>query len=163
MMEILLAVVLLAAVFAILGYPLYRSTPHLNLSSAGTLNDLLAQRDGLYATLRDLDLDYQLGKLDSRDYRSNREQYLARAAALLQQLDGLRGADAAHQNLSDEIEQEVLALRRRPSLGSPRPAAGNGLRPPAVPVVSSPLACKNCGRAYGPADRFCAKCGQALS
>ncbi len=182
MIEILVAIVLLAAVFAVLAYPLYQSRPQLEFANAGTLNDLLAQRDGVYATLRDLDLDYQLGKLDAADYQARRERYLARASVLLQQLDALRGADAAHRDLSDEIEREVAVLRRQTaSSGSQRaeskrqpakrmPAAANGRRPGVAPAVAASEKeeeevsfCTNCGRARKPGERYCAKCGHALT
>ena len=211
-MEILLALVLLAAVFAVLAYPLYQSRPPLEFAPAGTLNDLLAQRDGVYATLRDLDLDYQLGKLDAVDYQALREKYLARASVLLQQLDALRGVDTAHRDLSDEIEREVAVLRqqapgggdrekqkaapgpafgvqgRRPSAeGRPQktdsgrpavvhrlqataqePAAANGNGTTSAIAVTADeeeeaVFCTNCGRKRKPGERYCAKCGQALS
>ncbi len=160
-MEIVLALVLLAAVFAALAYPLYAERPRVEFATAGTLNDLLAQRDGIYATLRDLDLDYQLGKLDAPDYQARREKYLARAAVLLQQLDALRGTDAAHRDLSDEIEREVAALRRGNPSQPPLARGGNGEVQSAANGRRS--FCTHCGHPRGPGDRFCANCGQALS
>jgi zinc-ribbon domain len=176
-MEIILGILLLAAAFAVLAYPLYTSHPHVEFATAGTLNDLLAQRDGVYATLRDLDLDYQLGKLDMPDYQARRERYLARAAVLLQQLDALRGADAAHRDLSDEIEREVAALRKRlqtadsalqveggrQTVDGRARSATNPEGSPRGTVNGRGSFCTQCGRARQPGDRFCANCGQALS
>ncbi len=160
-MEFILALILLAAVFAALAFPFYRPRARAVVAFSGTLNDLLAQRDGVYATLRDLDLDYQLGKLDATDYQARREKYLTRAAVLLQQLDALRGADAAHRDLSEEIEREVAALRRSPKTNDQRRKTGNG-RSSSVLRPRSSVACSNCGRPYASGDRYCAKCGQAL-
>jgi zinc ribbon protein len=145
-MDILLGLLLLAAVLAVLAYPLYQARSGAVASAGGALNDLLAQRDGLYATLRDLDLDYELGKLDLGDYSARREKYIARASGVLQQLDLVRGTNGEESSLSDEIEREVAALRR----------------PPAGRDDRSTLACPNCGRVYNEGDRFCGRCGHAL-
>jgi hypothetical protein len=181
-MEIVLALVLLLAAFGVLAYPLYQARPRVQFATAGTLNDLLAQRDGIYATLRDLDLDYQLGKLDAGDYLARRERYLARAAVVIQQLDALRGEDSTHRNLSDEIEREVAALRGRipngvratkleQSSGGAEPEAqaaaasadgpSSALRR-SLNSVQDPAYCTQCGRKSQPGDHFCAKCGHAL-
>jgi hypothetical protein len=145
-MDILLGFLLLAAVLAVLAYPLLQARSRSAIFSGGALNDLLAQRDGLYATLRDLDLDFELGKLDGSDYHARRETYLGRASLALQQLDLLRGANGEDSTRSEEIEREVAALRRPPAGGAGR----------------STLACPNCGRVYNEGDRFCGRCGHTL-
>ncbi|MGE5139755.1 MAG: hypothetical protein ACM3JD_09850 [Rudaea sp.] len=146
-MDLILAGILLIGVFAALGYPLYRARPRVRVSGGSPLGDLLAQRDGLYATLRDLDLDFQLGKLDEADYRGLREKYLSRAATVLHEIDAFR-SNSKRSALDDGIEREVAALRRT--------SAGNG-RPAGERV------CSNCGRPFQNGDLFCGKCGQALS
>lgn len=145
-MEILLGLVLLTAVFALLGYPLYRARPRALVAGTGALGDLVAQRDGLYATLRDLDLDFELGKLDRGDYQTRREKYLARATLVLKQLDLIREEGAKASSQSEEIEREVAVLRRTPAAGA---------------ESDSPV-CPNCGRAYNEGDRFCGRCGNTL-
>ena len=114
-MNLLLGLILLAAAFAILAYPLYQSRARALIGSGGAFSELEAQRDGLYATLRDLDLDYELGKLDVEDYTARREKYLARASLVLQQLDLERSTNEEESDLGEEIEREVAALRRPPS------------------------------------------------
>ena len=89
-MEILIAIFVLIAAFVVLGYPLYAARPRAWSSPSSGLGDLFAQRDGIYATLRDLDQDYQLGKLDDADYKTRRERQLARAAVVLKELDAWR-------------------------------------------------------------------------
>jgi hypothetical protein len=146
-MDIALAILLLAAVLAALAYPLYISRPHPQIVAADTLNDLLAQRDGLYATLRDLDLDYELGKMDHADYVAAREKYLARAAALLAQLDELRGDAPSVAEASEEIEREVAALRRTRTTEPEQPSSG---------------VCPNCAHINRAGARFCDNCGKPL-
>ncbi len=146
-MDLILPSILLIAVFAALGYPLYAARPRMRLSGGSPIGELLAQRDGLYATLRDLDLDFQLGKLDEADYRGLREKYLSRAAAVLHEIDAFR-SNGGGASLDDELEREIAALRR--STAEKGGAAG-------------PRVCSNCGRPFQDGDRFCGKCGQALS
>ncbi len=146
-MDLILPSILLIAVFAALGYPLYAARPRMRLVGGSPIGELLAQRDGLYATLRDLDLDFQLGKLDEADYRGLREKYLSRAAAVLHEIDAFR-SNGGGASLDDELEREIAALRR--STAEKGGAAGARV-------------CRNCGRSFQDGDRFCGKCGQASS
>ena len=155
-MDFVTAVLVLALALAALAYPLYRARTQPIAVTASTLDDLLAQRDGVYATLRDLDTDRQLGKLDDGDYTALREKYMARAADILHELDTLRG-EGDGQAASEEIEQEVAALRNKPAPAKKPKAA---TKPASDPEK---MFCTNCGRPYTSGDKFCAKCGHALS
>lgn len=107
---------------------------------------LTARRDALYALIRELDADYQTGKVNDQDYRVQRERYVGAGVALLKQLDGQDGRAA----LEAEIEAAVLALRQA------RPTPGVARR------GSAPSYCTRCGH---PADReynFCGRCGAPL-
>lgn len=156
-MEFVLAILVLALALAALAYPLYRARRQPIAVTASTLDDLLAERDGVYATLRDLDTDRQLGKLDTADYTALREKNMARAADILREIDTLRG-EGAGRAASDEIEQEVAALRKR----TPAPVKKAQPAPKPIPETEQ-LFCSKCGRSYTAGDKFCARCGNALS
>jgi hypothetical protein len=156
-MDFVLALFVLASALAVLAYPLYRARTQPVTVNASTLDDLLSQRDGVYATLRDLEQDKELGKLDAADYDALHEKYIARAAEILQELDALRGEGDA-KAASEEIEAEVVAMRKR----APASALVKPL-PTAKPAKEAELFCTNCGRQHKPGDKFCAKCGHALS
>lgn len=130
---------------------------------------LLAERDALYATIRDLDFDFQTGKLLEQDYRSMRETYAARGVEILKQLDamGMTGGQ------TDEIEAAVRARRSGPAR-TVRPSAAEDEIEAAVRArrqaaarnpqsESRGLVCPSCGRPIDPTDRFCARCGAALT
>jgi hypothetical protein len=158
-LDIVITLLVLALALAALAYPLYRARTQAVPVSASTLDDLLAQRDGVYATLRDLELDQQLNKLDAADYTSLREKYMARATEILLELDALRGEGGAKE-ASDEIEREVAALRGGRSASLP----GSKDQPTAEPSRrTSESKCPNCGRPYNIGDKFCARCGRALN
>ena len=50
--------------------------------------DLVEEREFLLQSIRDLDAEYAAGDLDEADYRSLRDDYTARAAAVLRRLEG---------------------------------------------------------------------------
>jgi hypothetical protein len=127
---------------------------------------LLMQRDTIYAAIRELDFDYRLGKVSDEDYHPQRERLALQGVAVLKQLDALApngaarieddieaeivrrrkhgrvSARAAEVALSDaEIEAQIRALRRRPEAGA---------------------FCSRCGAASQADDRFCRNCGAAL-
>ncbi len=69
---------------------------------------LLLQKEMLYGAIRDLDFDFQTGKVDQKDYAELRQQLEREAVQILRQLDAADPLVA----LDHEIEQQVLALRR---------------------------------------------------
>ncbi|MBN1887687.1 MAG: zinc ribbon domain-containing protein [Thermoflexales bacterium] len=105
--------------------------------------------------IRELDFDFQTGKIVEEDYRTLRERYVSQGAALLQRLDQLDSSapEAARQRrapapsgetVSDQIEALVMA-RRKP---------GSQARPAQT--------CPACGQPCRAEDRFCGKCGARL-
>jgi hypothetical protein len=163
-MEFILAILVLALAIVALAYPLYRAQAQLSLSGAATLDDLLAERDGVYATLRDLELDKELGKLDEADYTALRDKYMIRAGEILRELDALRG-EGEGKEASAEIEREVAALRK----GTANEAVQATVEQEGSVKVASDvkreqveLRCANCGRPYHVGDKFCARCGHSL-
>jgi hypothetical protein len=138
---------------------------------------LLAERDALYTTIRDLDLDFQTGKLVEADYRVMREKYTARGVEILQELDALPHlgqlqARGRKPEVGNEIEAAVQA--RRQAKARPAQAASEDNIEAAIrakrksrigdqPSAVGGHVCPSCGTPCDPADRFCAKCGTALT
>ncbi len=92
--------------------------------STGSLRrraDLLAERNRIYAALRDLDFDYQTGKVADEDYAAQRRPLVTQGVEVLQQIDHLPALEESPQ--ADPIEAAVLSAR---SAGVPAPA---GKRP----------------------------------
>ena len=57
------------------------------------LRQLQAERESILTTIRDLDFDYQTGKFNESDYRTQREILIQRGIDLLKQIENER-ADA---------------------------------------------------------------------
>ncbi len=144
---------------------------------------LLAERDAIYATIRDLDMDFQTGKLLEADYHALRDRYMARGVEILKELDTLFDLDRKSEvggrrsEVGDEIEAAVQARRRARTQARPleddieaairsRRQSKIGHQPSAIrhpPSAIGHLQCPSCGRPVDPTDRFCARCGAALA
>jgi hypothetical protein len=149
---------------------------------------LLAERDTIYTAIRDLDFDFQTGKLLEVDYHATRDKYAARGVEILKELDAL-GDEPKPTHLrkqkasADEIEAAVQA-RRKVKAAQIVPeedsieAAIRARRQSASPHLQSATPgpalsrrdnasvsnqCPKCGRPVDLSDRFCAKCGASLT
>lgn len=95
----------------------------------GELERLVAEREAVYAMIRDLDFDYETGKLTDEDYQQQRETWVARGVNVLKAIDSLkqglqaagdlegvdfdaRGADRSDADLDAQIEAAIAARRR---------------------------------------------------
>jgi hypothetical protein len=63
------------------------SPPH--QAAHSELDELLLKKHTLYAAIKELEFDYQAGKLALEDYQQTRRSYELRAVALLEQIDRL--------------------------------------------------------------------------
>jgi hypothetical protein len=145
---------------------------------------LLAERDRLLRSLKELDFDHLLGKIPEEDYPSQRQNLLQRGVNILQKLDQYELAESAN-GLELQLEAAISAHRVELSDLSHAPN-GNGRKPVsriANAVVASPdddlevlLAnrrrargdkangfCPNCGSPHQTLDRFCPRCGAKIS
>ena len=59
--------------------------------------ELLAEKETIYAAIQELDFDLQAGKLSVEDHRSLRERHEERAAVVLKAIDDHTAATAAPQ------------------------------------------------------------------
>jgi len=183
-MDIVVALVGLAIAVIVVVYitqPLVIKTRVKTAAPESPRDKLLAERDALYTTIRDLDFDFQTGKLLEADYRVTREKYTTRGVEILKELDTLgldrqlRTADSRRRQAAaiDEVEAAVQAKRKRKSQVAGRMAEEDdieaAIRTRRQTKISnqqstaSYQACPSCGAPFDPADRFCAKCGAALT
>jgi RNA polymerase subunit RPABC4/transcription elongation factor Spt4 len=103
---------------------------------------LRERKAALLGALRDLDFDYETGKLSADDYRSLRESATARAVEVLKRLETM---DAEWQRVQQEVDAELARRKKAPAA----PAVASGTR----------AACASCGAPRREADRFCPQCG----
>ena len=114
-MGLLLIGLLTAAAFAFVVYPLVSPRRHLyylddmlGLGEQKKLNYLYSRRSVVYDNLRDLDNEFQMGKLSEADHTRLREGLLAEAAEIVREID------QAHirREVEEAIEADARAQRR---------------------------------------------------
>lgn len=169
-------VLLVALTVGFILYPVLRasSTAGRYLRGSGSsdrLAELLAQRDAVYEAIRDAEFDRETGKLTAVDYQLMRERLTAEGVRLLQELDRLMQSDV-REELEQEIEAEVVALRRRMSGGlvPEHDAAetdgpeGTGARAAAPDADDGQLVrCPACNNRVRASAQFCTHCGTLLA
>jgi hypothetical protein len=128
----------------LVGFALYVGLPLLNAqlrvqmpSSGAPTQQLQERKEQLYATIKELELDRDLGKLHEEDYQKLRRDLESQALDLLQQLDQLNGHTHA-ETLRTRIEEDISKLRGQPNSG---------------------VQCSSCEAFPRPGDQFCSQCG----
>ena len=114
-MSLFLIGILTAAAFGLVIYPLVSPRRHLyylddmlGLNEQKKLNYLYAKRSVVYENLRDLDNEFQMGKLSKEDHERLRDGLMTEAAAVVREID------QAHirREVEDAIEADARAQRR---------------------------------------------------
>ena len=183
-MEIVVAFIGTAIVVVVAAYVAQPFLVNLHLKAAAEdspRDKLLAERDTIYTAIRELDFDFQTGKLLEVDYHAMRDKYAARGVEILKELDVLEDDRTTPAVVADEIEAAVQARRKaRAVLSAPQEddieaavrarrqrASGAPRSTTLAPAVTSAgvrnQQCPKCGRPIDLADRFCAKCGAELT
>ncbi len=134
------------------------------------------ERQGVLAALRDLDHDYETGKVEAEDYETLRRDLRAQAIALMaRERDGDAGADetahagaevtapAAHAGADETAPAAHLGADET----APAAHLGADETAPAEQVAGAASSqegpfCTACGTRARPEHRFCANCGTAL-
>ena len=73
--------------------------------------DLIKKRDLLINEIRDIDFDFGLGKLNSRDYNEIKDKYRYKAASILKEIDEIEDIKI-DSNKSDSIENEIFQVKK---------------------------------------------------
>jgi ribosomal protein S27AE len=148
---IAIAVLMAGAGFWILAPLLKSETRDLSPSADPDeiLSQLEAQKESVYATIRDLEFDLRMGKLSSRDFEELEKQYKKEAVDCLKAIDefNVNNSDmigSTEEELDTELEREILALRKKKS------------------VEKKYVYCTQCGFKASHSDRFCSACGVKL-
>lgn len=108
-----------------------------------TIERLNLQKETLYTAIRDLDFDYQTGKVAPEDHAVLRRQMETEAADILRQLDL---ADPL-ADLDLVAEQQILAYRQKEDAGL---------------TLAAEETCPVCGTGLATDQTYCPICGQLL-
>ena len=136
----------------------------------GQVSSLLAERDRILDSIRELDMDYAMGKIRPEDYGDQRGGLLQRGAEVLRQLDEMAphiplretgaqpeldggplpqgiaaAASTTISTLDFDYELENLVSARRQSRS-----------------IKAAGFCHRCGNPIHQKDRFCSRCGATV-
>ncbi len=164
------------ATAAFIALPLFRKRRQgslLSLSDSDIdtkeLRELISQKEAAYAALKELEFDYDIGKLSDEDYKELQQRYQGEAIAVLKRIDELQG-ESKVSSMEELIEQEVARARvKHTSMSVSNSDSDEGIEREIEEVrklkfeEKEELACPDCGKTYQTDDRFCSGCGKNLS
>jgi hypothetical protein len=112
MLDLILILGIMLSTAGLVGAPfMHRPRPCREDDTSASLSaDLLLQKDTLYTAIRDLEFDFQTGKVDQQDYAELRQHLEREAVHVLRLLDALDPCTA----LEAALEQQIALLRQRP-------------------------------------------------
>ena len=99
-------------------------------------DDLETDKNNLLATIRELEFDYDMGKLSAADFEQLERDYRNRAVALIQKIEEIKNREM------DDIEDQIRAYRQK---------------------LAERMFCKICGAKSNTDDKFCSQCGSPLN
>lgn len=131
---------LFLALFFFVGYPFFAFRPSVIFPAVDVQAWQLRERkEQVYAAIKEIEFDWELGKLSAEDYDHLRSQLEIEALALIRQLDRVTNLSGS-ATLKERLEREVLALRRLRS-------------------AAEEDRCPTCQAKRRPGDLFCSQCG----
>ncbi len=160
--------------------------PGIARSARSRRDDLLKKKDFIYSTIRELNIDYNMGKLAAEDHEALRQEYMKEASDVLDELDRTAVSDLP---VEDQIEETVREMRRRRDPASVEPVTVNDETaeekiaeesPAGDPAAEDPAAesaaaenvqpvpsasvqeCRICRTVNEQSARFCIECGASL-
>lgn len=136
-----------SALFMVLimfGAGLYISAPFMRRTSADMFKDdydetplhhLLSRKDSIYAAMRELEFDYNTGKLSDDDYESLQSKFTSEAAGVLEEIDVMSGKTKTKTSGKSAALDDAAASNK----------------------------CAACGFELDEGNKFCAGCGADLA
>ena len=137
---------------------------------------LQVQKEALLIRIRDLDFDYETGKLTEADYQGQRSEIMTKATSILMQMDQLDARSPTSDSVSTQTESvkttsdidaeiEAAVAQIRTSVDTSDGVnikQGSGEKRPSQDPKNERIICAQCGHAADYGDKFCSICGHAL-
>ena len=152
MLEYIVTIGLVAGAGCWILYPLlkpdqYKTTPVSRVTES--LRQLEVKKDNAYAAIRELEFDYNMGKLSKVDFDSLERRYRADAVRLIEEIDKLQSGHKVDEktpeaDLESHAEGKIIALRKKKS------------------NAAQSIFCVQCGTEVSVPGRFCHCCGERL-
>ena len=108
-MDLALGVVLALLALAVVARPFLRpSDVDSDSAPSDPTQDVRSEREALYREMAALEMEHELGQIDSEEYKERLQEHRLRAAALLQEQEA-HEAEAA--SLDRAVEEQIRAAR----------------------------------------------------
>lgn len=146
-----IALVLAVLAIGFVAWPLWRPATLLRVDEDNPLTELVQRKDALLLSIKELEFDYQTGKLSAADYQRLDQRLRHQAIGFLRQLE----KDLPTSN-SQEAELEAAILRQRQIVDPQSKPITNGAS------ADTNRFCTQCGAPLTATDNFCAKCGASV-
>ena len=88
-MEFLLSPIILIALVLFVAWPLLTNRTEAPAANPGDFEAALEEKEILVASLKDIEMDFRMGKLSEEDYQQLKEDFEGRAIKSLQRLETL--------------------------------------------------------------------------
>ena len=116
-MLIVFLIVISVLVFTVIAYPLVKGVQDTKKKSSvkDQLDQLLLQKESSYLDLKELELDYRIGKLSQVDYERLRSKLERVSLTLINEIEQLKQGKHKEKDIRKEIDQQIEeeALRMR--------------------------------------------------
>jgi hypothetical protein len=119
-----------------------------------------ARRQVLYDNLKDLQFEYHQGKLSDGDYNSLKAGFLYDLAGVMDSIERLQSVRAA---TGRERPSSSKSGQTAGSKAAPAPAAKAKSKTQEIAAPAGEVKCPSCDSSNPVSNRFCGKCGAALS
>lgn len=93
--------------------------PGISRTARSRRDGLLKKKDFIYSSIRELNIDYNMGKLAAEDHEALRQEYMKEASDVLDELDRTAVSDLP---VEEQIEQAVREMRQGSDPASGEPA-----------------------------------------
>ena len=157
------AIALAVVVIGSIAYPIVRPRRAVAPVKDERLGQLHSERENTCLAIEELKSDYEQGKLSLGDYQDLEKKYKEKAISICKEIDAWEEGGG----LEDEIEEEVMRLRRAAAEGLVCAQCGREITRDArsCPSCGSPLPlrCSCCGATCEVGGHFCSWCGESLS
>lgn len=147
-MTALLAILVIAVVVSVVGYPLLWPRTAIHTIPLGPITALEDRKLQIYAGIRELGFDYRMDKLEKADYEAEVERLKAEAVGVIQQIEEIRSQTP---RAPSELEVEIATYREK--------LDNSGMGDLGTTAKHF---CTECGSTIDTDDRFCAACGKKV-
>ncbi len=152
MLEYIVIIGLIAGAGYWILYPLlkpdrYKATPVSRVTE--TILQLEVKKENAYAAIRELEFDFNMGKLSKADFDSLKSRYREDAVCLIEEIDKLRSGHKVDETTPEadsdsQVEGKIIAWRKKKS------------------HAPQSVFCVQCGTKVSDPGRFCHCCGERL-